>query len=228
MSSRPPRRISLLDAMILIAAMALGLSLQRVYTPDLLFALSQEYGQFRLESGLGRATAAVLRALLLSLPWGLTLTVAALGIQFRPPRPRLRRLIRQPGPTACLIAFLAVIVEMGDVGLRYVLMALTTQNSPWQFRLPSPPFIQHMTDPLGMGTPSKPFASYGATLFGAFGHQVAPFIGCAVATAWLILAIGGWHRDRSGVGCLGWLIGLYWITAAALIRLLLESAWFLR
>src|SRR3954453_6913158 len=102
-----PRRFTLLDAMVVIAAIAVGLLpipfLLDVWT----FSLAgSPYWRFLLLCG------SMVDGMLCS--FALTLGPALLALRLRRPRPRLRRVFRQPGTAACTavvvyeLSFLAI------------------------------------------------------------------------------------------------------------------------
>jgi hypothetical protein len=90
------RRFTLIDAMILVAATAIGLSLSRVY-------FLQRPTHFRV---------AAISPLLA------TWTAALLILRARPPRPNRRKLVRQPGMAACCSIAVAILFAMMDSLIR--------------------------------------------------------------------------------------------------------------
>jgi hypothetical protein len=94
-SRRSVRRFSLLDAMILIAATAAGLAFDRVAWSLFAFWAVATRGDRRDLAAKG---------IVLSVPIAAMWTVATLALQLRPPRDRLRRLLRRPGMAACCAA----------------------------------------------------------------------------------------------------------------------------
>src|SRR4051794_6753460 len=100
--SKPPRRtFTLLDAMILVAATAIGLAVAR-YISDAPVALSEvEFGGGRIYAWFRNA----MRWLTcIALMWSLFL----LPIRLRQPRPTFRRLMRQPSTRACCTIALSI------------------------------------------------------------------------------------------------------------------------
>jgi hypothetical protein len=105
MKPTSPRKITILDAMILIAASACGLALSRTMEgpwEDIAFYASNWLG--RLTNDPVRVGAA--------LPFLMTFTPAVLLIRLRQPRPRLRRLLRQPGMVACTAAMVPIVLAL--------------------------------------------------------------------------------------------------------------------
>jgi hypothetical protein len=102
MSPIKPRRFTLVDAIVLIAAMAVALVPIRYFlTPDLLEARPTSWSLSSIwEFTLGWHWIAT--------PFLVTWSLAVWVLRFRQPRPRLRRLFRQPGmaaTTAILFSF---------------------------------------------------------------------------------------------------------------------------
>jgi hypothetical protein len=92
------RDMSLLDVMILVAAAAVGCSF--VGVSQVRSVIDQGYNlKYYYNYGVAFGSAVY--------PVWLCLTFAALAIRLRPPRPRLRRLARQPGLVASLSVTLA-------------------------------------------------------------------------------------------------------------------------
>jgi hypothetical protein len=108
MPGEMPRRFTVGDAMILVAAAAVGTLAIRGTLPDL----------SSLESQLNTAPSPGMRRFL-TLQFGLsavipylaTLTPAVVIMRLRQPRPSLRRVGRQPGSIACTVATVAMAIE---------------------------------------------------------------------------------------------------------------------
>jgi hypothetical protein len=101
------RRFLISDAMILIAATAVGIALTRAVLP----------GFEAFSSGFGGAPSMrryflIEYALNAILPPVVSLTIAVLFLRLRQPRPRLRRVFLQPGAAACATATLAFMVAI--------------------------------------------------------------------------------------------------------------------
>lgn len=92
------RRFTLLDAMLLTAATAVGLSVSRFLEPDL-----HPVDLLRDIRSLAGFLAPILAC------W----VVAWFVIRFRGPRPRFRRLVRQPGMVGCLAAAGVLAIRWG-------------------------------------------------------------------------------------------------------------------
>ena len=106
------RKFTLLDAVILLAATAIGLAGVREYF-DMLFTQS-----FRLPSG-GWTPGAILghipRVLEILFPLLVAWTPAVLVLRLRRPRPVLRRLFLQPGASACGAITLALVLGLSEI-----------------------------------------------------------------------------------------------------------------
>jgi hypothetical protein len=97
-----PRRITLADALVLIAAVAVGLGIARLEI--------EWYGHQALASG----AESIVQQVFMSLRWaGLVVMVALIPLRLRRPRPPVRRVRRQPGFIACF----AVVLGMAWFGL---------------------------------------------------------------------------------------------------------------
>jgi hypothetical protein len=108
MQTVPPRKFSLADAMVLIAAIALGFCLVRLTFPS--------WSDIRSAKG-GMSTFLIIQNTgQLVVPFLVTLTFALLMLRLRRPRPRLRRVLSQPGSTACIAATIAIVVEIAWIG----------------------------------------------------------------------------------------------------------------
>ncbi len=99
MRPRKPRKATILDAMILVAAAACGLALSRAMDGPNEGSLNW-FG--RTADGLVRISAV--------LPFLMTFTPAVLLMRLRRPRPRWRKLARQPGVAACSAAMVPMVV----------------------------------------------------------------------------------------------------------------------
>jgi hypothetical protein len=102
MNPSPVRKFSILDAMILVAASALGLALIRfLYATGRYLSMGRPWyafvAQYTVEA---------------TVPFLITWTLAFLVLRLRQPRPRLRRLLRQPGMVACGAAVVAIAFEV--------------------------------------------------------------------------------------------------------------------
>ena len=108
------RRFTLLDAMVLVAATAVGIAGARLYlaaAAELVSARVSSVIYFRID-----AVSPCLSA------W----SVALIALRLGPPRPPLRRLVLQPGIAACLVAAVALPFTAADDRLGHF-----AQSEPW-------------------------------------------------------------------------------------------------
>jgi hypothetical protein len=95
--SGPVRKMTLADGLILIAAIGIGLGLARISEDGYLEAAADDDGEV-----LGMAR--------LSLLWvGACLMISVIPLRLMPPRPRMRRIRRQPGFIAAVAVFYGLI-----------------------------------------------------------------------------------------------------------------------
>jgi hypothetical protein len=198
------RRFTIVDAMILVASTAVGLALMRDYFPDV---LTGRWKVASKESGLGIVVSYIQHALFASLPCGTVGTIAVLILRLRRPRPRLRRLARQPGMVAGLATTVVLCKHMIDGLVRFTLGFLTDVPSP--VRLPNPPFMYNRS----LTAMPLPLPSFGQEVIRHPILNDSPYsVGIAIGVAWVVLALSGRFRpERSWIDRLGRAIGVYWI-----------------
>lgn len=95
------RRFTLADAMILIAATAVGLALTRL---NLEVLKTGPAGRIRPIRSIGELMEMLPQLAVASLPGAAMISLALGLIRLRRPRPSIRRIARQPGALACLAA----------------------------------------------------------------------------------------------------------------------------
>jgi hypothetical protein len=198
-SRRPTigRQFTLLDAMILVGAMALGLAANRWFDPNYYWStvirefasnFTWDWGSFE------EFLDAIWR---FSTPHAVSATLAVLTMRLRNPRPRWRRLSRQPGLTACvalLIGWAAgsayTVVKVLSIDRAHTIVytngtTYAQQPESWEYT----------------------FAVWGSIL-GGF----------AVVVAWAtLLLVGRLRAEPSWLDRLGRLAGLAWIAMALLV-----------
>ncbi len=199
MIPRASRRFTLIDAMILIAAVAVGFAGVRAesgdhYHPTTAYILQEsgkEYYPFlnarqtmpEWSIWLRTAAAVVVKAA----PVVAALTLALVVIRFRRPQPSIRRLIRQPGMVADLAALATLAVNL-LLGSFQILMAATGQS--------------------GMSAP-RFYANFALLFCQTF--QLG-MVGIAVLVAWMVLALSGrWRWERGWLDRAEFGIGLAWV-----------------
>jgi hypothetical protein len=177
------KRFTLSDAMILVAATAVGLAMARAYDP--MFSGAPHAKFVKLAWG---APAGVVSA------WGLAVIV----LRLRRPRPRVRRLLRQPGMVACC----ALVFALG-IGAVWPMAHRVIRNRPVLHGL----FDQ---------------------LFNTIWNSAAYFVPWSIAAAWVTLTLSNrWRPVPDWVDRLGRVVGLYWClypvleaVAPAIVRIL--------
>jgi hypothetical protein len=185
---RPSRRLTILDAVALVAATALGFA----FTHALWDALLREYF-YEPQSGwtVGAALAKAPLSLLVLIPLLMAWTFTLVPLRLLQPRPPLRRLLRQPGLAASGAAILA--------------MAVTHLGF----------LAQCAVGLIVMGEFTAISASSASDYFFI---QIAPStvpIACAILTAWMILAITRMGRpEPSWIDRTGQILGVLWIATA--------------
>jgi hypothetical protein len=107
MKTSPIWKFTIFDAMIVVAATAMGFALLR--------SLLTEGFLFRQESVITRTVYIAQCANQLVFPFLTAWTFAFLVMRLRQPRPPLRRLARQPGMAACSAASLVLIVALSAI-----------------------------------------------------------------------------------------------------------------
>ncbi|WP_406694691.1 hypothetical protein V5E97_26915 [Singulisphaera sp. Ch08] len=103
------RRFGVADGMILVVATAIGLAASRAYAPDLkvIWVTVSPWPDEGPSISLFTEIFISLESFLI-LPWLASWTVACLLLQWRVARPPRRRIVRQPGMMACLVATVVI------------------------------------------------------------------------------------------------------------------------
>jgi hypothetical protein len=130
------RRFSVLDAMILVAATAVGLAGIRAYSPAF---CSYQYTSIPPPPWLNWLAVVLSNWAFYLSPLPAAWTLAALMLRLRSPRPHVRRLMRQPGTVAGIAATMLILI-----GVVHYLLDL--HNPSWH----DIPF-QYTTFSLGCG-----------------------------------------------------------------------------
>lgn len=186
------RRLTLLDAMILIAAMAVAIA----WTQSLSASFRE---QDTFDSTIWPAIPWkhwLMRWPTMAAPWMTAGSLGVLILRLRKPRPPLRELARQPGAAGCFVA-------LASVTLRAGLMALGNALSQ----------VPNMT----MFGPDPGFAV--ADVIFWLSSDLTE-VGSSVMGAWLILAAGRfWEAEPSAIDRAGRLLGVGWLSMLAAHRL---------
>ncbi len=193
------RRFRLLDAMILVAATAVGCAGTNVLfanpDPNAIFSWRTfsdlKVAVFEGQDAETRSmTAVILCGEILGAcapivtAWG----VALIALRWMGPRPRWRRLAREPGLMACCASTPSLIV-LGVHGIIYAM--------GHRYQL----LIDYMVDPIGMGLIIWPM-----------------IIGISVLAAWMTLLLGGrWRAEPTWIDRLGRAIGVFWVVVGLLM-----------
>ena len=186
------RRFNLGDVAIVVAAVGVGCGLTRQSWLDLAAG-----GWTYLPRNSSRWSGDRVPALWFQIAgtaWAVA-TFAVLGMRLRRPRPRWRRLMRQPGWVACLAAAIAVVAVAGFVQAR-----VTTVR------------IAIATAGIGGGD----VIVRGDARFEILAAHLVPAGGLSVLVAWALLrADGRWAAERSWIDRAGRLIGVGWLLLPA-------------
>lgn len=111
MPPAPPRRLNLGDGMILIAGVALAMSLTQIYRQASFFEPMSPYPG-NLVIGVAWGNYYLAWAARVAMIWLAVFSLAFLVIRLRQPRPSRSRVFRQAGASASLIATVLVVVEL--------------------------------------------------------------------------------------------------------------------
>ena len=190
------RRFTLLDAMVLIAATAVGFSLARTYS---LAVLNNELRPYPF---IPRVLLTVWVYILAAIPVTAMWSIAVFGLCLRRPRRPLRQLARQPGFVANGAVTLVSLVRLGGF---LTLMARTIGNRFYTLSLGvSDAFSVTVSYPGPVNTATVYNSAYFAST--AFG------ISTAVAAVWLLLAVSRrWRSQPDWLDRLGRALGVYWV-----------------
>jgi hypothetical protein len=195
------RKLTLADAMILVAMTAVSLSCFLLVDDALFRGQRYFFGLFEQPAGgwnsarvVDRAAGASAVLLVAFGGW----TLAPLVVRLRQPRPNWRRWIRQAGMTACVAAVAATAICAGFAGCTFLLRWWVdgTTSLPPNYWASTPLF-----DDLLAGT------------------------GVAVAAVWVTQAVTGfWRPSTDWIDRLGRFLGCLWIAAGLVfsMRLLMR------
>ncbi len=197
-----PRTFRLSDAMVLITATAVGLAIFKPY-----YGVTRVYWLPPVRFAprfLGRVNG-LWSCLVLASPFAIAWTLAILGLRLRRPRPRWRRLIRQPGLVAGLLAATVLVFRLAG----FATMCWRVGNDPrlavWNPRLDRPGGCIVAGDPGLLWFDTDHFLGTMA------------MIGLAVASSWMLMrASGRWRPERSWIDRAGRVLGWCWIAALPL------------
>jgi hypothetical protein len=193
-----PRQFGLLDAMILIVALALGLAWWREWDRnggDQWDWDKHPESQFVEQANSARYWLGVAVLTLV------TSTCAWVVLRFRRPRPSCFRMMRQPGAVVCLAASMAfAILQAGEIANQILSQCLGVRN-------------------LGNGFGYRWDPEYFSKI------RLGGLVGVTVLVAWLILALGHrWRAEPTWLDRSGRLLGIIWI-ATVPISAIFEVIW---
>ncbi len=138
---RTGRRFTLLDAIVVVAATAIAFAMVRGWQNPRWCAMPRGLSVFNTAPSSGRLLHySVSRWISWTIPFAMTFSAALLALRFRSPRPRLARIVCQPGAVACAAALFVTVARMWEDALVFTLNYLTHPKSA--IRLPSPPFVR--------------------------------------------------------------------------------------
>ncbi len=190
-NSLPRRRFNTIDAFILVAAIAVGLAGGKAYLAQRIMdnmPLPITESNLLVLGAAGVWVSDVVGSgnALLS-----ALTLALLVLRLRRPRPRLRIAIRQPGTAACATALVVSLVKFSIALSFYATL--------------------HATSSLVLGEDFN-LDDWGVASWADEFNANASIAGEAVATIWIILALGRTCRfDGGWIDRLGCFLGVWWI-----------------
>jgi len=212
MKTRPARKFTFLDALILLAATALGFGVVWVFwTPAPWVELPRlpvDHPQASVRAI--QWTTVVPDLMLVARTFLSSWALALLLIRLRRPRPRLRALMCQPGMAACSAAALMIVVYTLWIVAAQIGEALSpTVPIAIAFPAATP---THPVLPARLPTPQVTLGT-SVTLRGTSSFLVHPWVatecGGAVIGAWLALALTGrWRPEPSWIDRLGRIVGV--------------------
>jgi hypothetical protein len=188
MSPYRRRRMSLLDAILIVGSAAVGLGLfelsHRTLFKGWIWVADRGFPDIRTWSTLeALVTCSDITVFLLPvvIPWTFLLIV----FRMRSPRPSWRRIWRQPGMAACLVAVFAwlwtVVALLLAVNVSHLALARRTIT-------PADWAQKYLSDELFM------------------------YVGLAVAAVWIVQYMSGrWRRSADWIDTMGRVVGVLWI-----------------
>ncbi len=190
MPTKPERRFTLADAMVLVAATAAGLALSRAWSR----ILAQRTDVLGLDPGLLPGLAPLTRQVVLGWPVVAMWTLALVALRLRKPRPIGRRLFSPPGVATCVVASVMMGLEVAYEALLYVASML-------------------IKNPAAFGSGDGwSWVAYWSLL-----KASSPTIGLAVAASWVAMALARrWRPERGWIDRAGLVVGALWIILVVL------------
>ncbi len=187
--ARRRRNMTLLDATLLIGSAAVGFGLFEIVHRGLFQGRIWIMDQGLPDANSWTALTAIVTCsdvavFLIPLvgPW----TLLLIALRLRAPRPRWRRIWRQPGMAACLAAVVGWIWSALALLLAFDIVYVTRPNTRWH---PHDEWVQQWLS-----------------------DEVFMYVGLAVAATWTVLLISGrWTRPADWIDRMGRIVGFLWI-----------------
>jgi len=199
MPSTSRRNFTLADVMVLVVAVAIALALALYHLRGSVLSGGLHGPATTTTSGYIRYSDIWVKSLVPAL---MMVTLALLGLRFRPPRPRFRRLAKQPGTITCGAAALVLAIRLAAYVVGWILLSRFFSlhwdgPSGWQRSI-----LTREYPGLAMGT------------------------GFAVAVTWLLLALSGlWRPAADWIDRAGRLLGIIWISLIIYFGCLNPTYW---
>jgi hypothetical protein len=185
----PRRRFMLLDGMVLVAATAAGYAVVHAFASEFVQGDLSSVLRESLSTGQFRDLAVIL--LLCALPVLAAWTLALVPLGLLKPRPRFRRLTRQPG----LMAAISFATAAGLLATTYLFFVIVTCLADSGSNLST--IIGLMLSPVGV-------------LF-----LLPVFFGVAISASWTTLILSRrWQAEPSWIDRMGRALGVFWIVFA--------------
>jgi hypothetical protein len=200
-----PRKFLLSHALVLVAATAVGFFVARPY-----YAVTTVDWTPPMPSASSFAgwVGGIWDCLVMVSPIVMAWTLAILALEFWPPRPRWRELVRQPGFVAGMTAAFVLLVRLCGFATMYA--RVFGREKLWIMSVPRTGG--------GGALPGWPPRN----LLFETDHflSTAALIGVSVAANWIVLrASGAWRSERGWIDRVGLVLGWFWIAILPL------SAW---
>jgi hypothetical protein len=191
------RVFNVLDALVLVAAIALGLAGTRgCFQFGLNPELTRPEKGWSFRTGLG----ALSRGALLCQPLLVALVLAVLLLRIRRPRPQGRRLVLLPGTAVGISTVLGMAIGTLELIARSLVFWILKGENLWRWN-PDIPGAPWANGPL--------FIWFLISQWVFSNEDRVPF---ALLTAWILLALSGrWRSDSSWVDRAGIILGLLWL-----------------
>jgi hypothetical protein len=187
------RKLTIMDGILLLAAIGVGLAIARQHHRAVVELPSWHRGMSFMEVWYWTYhKSCVLQ--ISSMPLSMMLLI----LRLRQPRPRFKRLMRQPGTVACWAVFFVVGLRILGV-LEGALLARIV-GVRWHEMVFDWPWVDEF------GWDALPLVVF------TWAQDLAPQMCLAVAVTWSLLAVSGqWHPEPSWIDRMGRVIGIYYI-----------------